>query len=169
MLRVIMAILAWLCCIGTDLVRADEISWQGTMNHNQRHVIIVDVRTNENLQLSQNVCPRLSQLITNYINAKFSDRYIAGESRTAGSNVLHLHVIISRYDNGNPFPGVVVPGEIRMKGDVVLLDSNMNKLTAFNVSKISGPGDSSDKLTTIEDLEPEFVHEVVKGVVQQGT
>ncbi len=108
----------------------------------------------------------------NYINTKFSGRYIS-EKSTTDSDALYLYVLISRYDNGNPFPGVVVPGALRMNGEVTLLDANMNKLAEFKVSKTSDRSDSdrsdsSDRPPTIEELEPEFVQEVVKGIFQQG-
>lgn len=183
-----MAMLFFFCSFGVDLTYAEESSKHETENPDHRGVIIVDVRTAEHLRLRQNVCPRLSQLIANYINAKYPHRFLTATSKTAGPDPLYLQVLISRYDNGNPFPGVAVPGGIRLNGEVTLSDSKMKKLVVFKVSKTLDRRESSEKLPaieelvsttpdrdetskklpTIEELEPAFVQEIVKGIVLQG-
>jgi hypothetical protein len=98
--------------------------------------------------------------------ARQSASWLASTAQT-----MQLKIVVTRYDEGNAFARFMLagPGQIRIEGDVLLLDSETTQeIAAYKVSKDFSFGSLYGGSTNVHDVEKGFARSVAE-VVKRRT
>jgi len=126
------------------------------------HVSEIGAEAAPGVPIAQFEIDRIVQRIKAEINGQMPNALISAPS-SGGLQAVKMQVVITQYDRGNSFARFMLAGlgQIRIDGDVLLLDGASGEVVArYRVSKDFSFGGYYGASTKIEDVEVGFARSV---------